>query len=67
MTRKITIGLLVGAAAVLIGWDVWAVINPATDDTISEILFATAMQHPVIPFALGVVFGHLFWPQKLKG
>lgn len=63
MTRKITISILVAVAVLLIGWDIYVAITPAPGDTISEITLAFAQRHPVIPFAIGVLCGHLLWPQ----
>lgn len=66
MTKKVTIGILIVAAAVLIAWDVYVAANPTPGDTISEITLGFAMRHPVLPFVVGVVCGHLFWPQRPK-
>lgn len=65
-SKKITIWLMLGAAATLIGWDVVVAANKEKGDTISEILIKTARKHPVISFAWGVLSGHLFWPQKVR-
>lgn len=62
-TRKVTISILVAAVLALIAWDVVVAMNPTPGDTISEITLAFAMRHPALPFAVGVVCGHLFWPQ----
>lgn len=32
--------------------------------TVSAILLATAQKHPVVPFLLGLLCGHLIWPQS---
>jgi len=64
-TRKATIGILVSIILALIAWDIWVVIEPTPGDTISEITMFYARRHPVIPFALGVVCGHLLWGQRL--
>ena len=66
MTRKITISILVAVTALLIGWDIWAYVEPTRGDTISEV-FLYFSQHPVLPFAFGVLAGHLCWPQYIKG
>lgn len=64
MTRRWTIGLLVGVTALLIGWDVYVALTPQRGDTISEVVLSWAKQRPVIPFGLGVLMGHLLWPQR---
>jgi hypothetical protein len=66
MSQKITIAILLACAALLIGWDIYVAANPTPGDTISEITLAFAQKHPVLPFALGVIMGHLFWPQRVK-
>lgn len=60
--KKVTISILIAAALLLIGWDVYVAANKDSGDTISEVLLWVS-KHPVLPFALGVVMGHLFWPQ----
>lgn len=64
MSRKITIGIILGVTAILIGWDIFVAVNPPQGDTISEIIQEFATKHPVIPFAFGVLMGHFFWPVK---
>ena len=61
--RLWTIGILVGVTLLLIVWDVYAATNKERDDTISEVVLGFARRHPVIPFLLGVLMGHLLWPQ----
>jgi hypothetical protein len=63
-TKLITSIIMVAVIAVLIIWDVYVAANPVPGDTISEITLNFARRHPVIPFALGFVCGHLFWPQS---
>lgn len=62
MQRKHTILILVAVAAALIGWDVWLYVTEPEGNTISEALLWSS-RHPVVPFAFGVLMGHLFWPQ----
>jgi hypothetical protein len=47
----------------LIGYDVWTAIKKGATTTISWTLWTYAQQYPIIPFALGVLMGHLFWVQ----
>ena len=61
--RLWTIGILVGVTLLLIVWDVYAATNKERGDTISEVVLGFARRHPVIPFLLGVLMGHLLWPQ----
>ena len=60
--KKVTITILLVTAAILIGWDIYVAANKDSGDTISEIMLWVSSR-PVIPFAFGVVMGHLFWPQ----
>lgn len=63
MTKRITKVVMIATAALIILWDIYVAVEPTPGDTISEVLLGWAMQHPIIPFAIGVVCGHLFWPQ----
>ena len=63
-TRQVTILLLVLGVAVWIGWDIVAAMNATAGDTISEVMLGWAKHSPIVPFTLGVVVGHLFWPQR---
>jgi hypothetical protein len=62
-TKKITILLLLAVIVILGGWDIYVAANAHSGDTISEIVLAASIERPIIPFVLGVVCGHLFWPQ----
>jgi zinc transporter ZupT len=69
--RRITISILGAVIAVLIAWDVYVAVvekdkPPGTGATISEVTLGFAQKHPVLPFALGVVAGHLLWSQVRK-
>jgi len=64
MTRRWwTIAILAGVSLLLIVWDIYAATNKERGDTISEVVLDFARRHPVIPFLLGVLMGHLLWPQ----
>jgi hypothetical protein len=72
--RWTTIGILVAIVLALVGWDVYVAVaergsgnDPSSGGTISEVVLGFAGEHPAIPFALGVVCGHLLWPQRPKG
>jgi hypothetical protein len=60
--KKVTISILIIVALLLIGWDIYVAVNKDEGDTISEVLLWVG-SHPVLPFAMGVLMGHLFWPQ----
>ena len=62
-SRTITISILAAVTLLLIAWDIYVATNKQKGDTISEVVLGFARRHPVIPFALGVLMGHLLWPQ----
>lgn len=70
MTTKtmtlIFIAIVVVAIAI---YDTVVAINRVGGDTISEIALVWASAHPIagvmLGVALGIVLGHLFWPQVL--
>lgn len=71
MTRKVTITILIAMTLALIGYDSWVQLaHPSQGATVSEIVFYFAQRHPVLPFLIGVVAGHLLWgsrPEKADG
>jgi len=64
--RQITIYILIAAIVLLIGWDIFAYIKGGGEATISSVILDTSKEFPPLPFAFGVLCGHLFWPQKDK-
>ena len=64
MAKKATKIIMATCAGILIGWDVYVAVNGVPGDTISELTLGWAQNHPIIPMAVGVVCGHLFWPQR---
>ena len=59
-----TVLILVATAILLLVWDIYvAYFNDEKNDTISSIVYRSALQHPLLPFGIGVIMGHLFWPQ----
>lgn len=52
--------ILISAVLVLVGWNVYAAITGRP--TISQRVDRYSGRWPIIPFAIGVVCGHLFWP-----
>lgn len=53
--------------AFLIIYDIWIIFKRGYSDTISWTLFAWSKRYPIIPFAIGVVIGHLFWNVEIDG
>lgn len=63
MTRVATQIILLVVAALLGIYDVWAISTSGYDASISVIIVDWSRQLPILPFAIGVLAGHLFWPQ----
>ncbi len=62
MNKKIfTIIILLGTAVLLIGWDIYVYFAGDKVDLITSVIWSTSRNHPVVPFMVGVVMGHLFW------
>ena len=56
-----TQAFLVAWILVAVAYDLFAGYWWGTDATISAVAYDLGRQHPVIPFAVGVVLGHVFW------
>lgn len=54
--------VILSCLAVLIVYDIWALSVHGYDWTISQDMYTFAKQFPIAPMGLGVVFGHLYWP-----
>jgi len=59
--KIITISCLFGVAALLIGWDLYVYFAGSNVDMITNVIWETSGKHPILPFSLGVLMGHLFW------
>lgn len=60
---------LFGALAVIVCYDVLAMVRGGVDATISRVTLAwvqTRAWGPVIPAAVGFLCGHLFWSQPCQ-
>jgi hypothetical protein len=66
VTRLSTSWVLILFVVGLIVWDVLAFRQGTPGTTVSEVVLAYARQHPWLPFSMGAVAGHLFWPQVAK-
>ncbi len=50
---------------VLIGfWDLYAGLYYGPTATVSAFLLSVARRHPILPYLIGILTGHLFWPQQ---
>ena len=55
------------AAIVLIaaGWDIYAITALGSDQaTVSRVTLEFAQRYPIVPLGVGILIGHLFWPQS---
>lgn len=55
-------GLVVVLVAIW-AFDVYSHFNATPNDSVSRTLFEWSTRWPVLPFAMGIVFGHILWPQ----
>jgi len=46
-------------------WDIVAVIRGRPADTVSATLLDWSMAYPILAFIVGLVCGHVFWPQPV--
>lgn len=63
--RKTTI-ILITVILVLIGWDVFVWMTPEENDMISHVALDFFRTHPIVAVIIGMLLGHLFWPQRIK-
>jgi len=55
--------IIIAVVAIIGAWDVFVVlIMGKPEATISAVLLQLTKENPIIAFMLGVVVGHLFWP-----
>jgi len=64
--RKLTAYIFLAFVFGLIAWDVFVAVNDVPGDTISEIVLSWTGRFCVVPFAAGVLMGHIFWTLKKK-
>jgi hypothetical protein len=62
--RATTTALLVVLPALVIAYDVIAAWRGGGAATISDVILSVSLQRPIIPFAVGVLCGHLFFSQR---
>ena len=59
LTAKLT---LLGLVIIVLFWDIAVLIMGRPEATLSAVLLQLSKGNPIIAFLLGVVVGHLFWP-----
>lgn len=56
--------VLLAAVFAIIIYDIVALIKKGYQGTISYQVYVAACRYPIVPFLLGILFGHLFWPNQ---
>ena len=55
--------LLLVLATLIVLFDLWVAWRGQGGATVSAVLSGWAKEVPLLPFAIGVLIGHLFWPR----
>jgi hypothetical protein len=61
-TRKLTVAFIVTCTFLIIAYDIYAALAGGIDGTVSAVIFDYSREYPIIPFAFGVLTGHLWFP-----
>ena len=64
--QKVTSIFIISVTVLVIAFDVYVYTRGGTDATVSWAIFSVSYRHPMIPFSVGVLCGHLFWQMKPK-
>lgn len=62
--NRLTLAFSLVIIAAIIGFDVWTLLARGYETTISWNLYMLAQKQPIVSFSIGVVSGHLFWPNR---
>jgi len=52
------------AIATVYLFDVAAVVRGVPQETVSRVMLVWSERFPILPLCVGIVIGHLFWPNK---
>jgi hypothetical protein len=68
LTIFFTLGVAFVTVAVVAAYDIWAYRSHGYHATISYLLLSASQKRPIVAaligLALGILLGHLFWPQQ---
>jgi len=64
--RRTSQRIVIASVVLLVLLDLLMLSMGGVDATFSRVIYDASKREPIIPFAAGVLCGHLFWPQKLK-
>lgn len=56
--------VVLGAFALLLGYEAYTLINKKPKDTISERVWKASAKRPLIPFVLGALAAHFVWQSQ---
>ncbi len=62
---ELTLTVISAAVVLLVAYDVWTLVRRGYGTTISWTVYVWSRSYPIIPFAFGVLAGHLFWVNVL--
>jgi hypothetical protein len=54
--------ILIGMVVIVLFWDATVLLMDRPEATLSAVLMQITKENPIVAFVLGVVIGHLFWP-----
>lgn len=57
-----SLAVFFGLFALLMAWDLYTLIRNGYASTVSATLLKFSQRFPVVPFAFGILLGHLIWP-----
>ena len=49
---------------IVVLWDVIVTYSGRPEASLSQVILEKSMKDPIIPFLIGVIIGHLFWPNR---
>lgn len=64
--RKSTKIIIIVLLILLVAYDILAACDPQACNTLSCVLLEWVRKYPTVNFCVGVLCGHLFWPQHIK-
>ncbi len=62
-TMQVTLWVVLGLVVAAVAYDVVALCLWGSGSTISWSLFVLCCDYPIVAFLIGVVIGHILWPQ----
>ena len=54
--------ILLGLVVVVFFWDAAVILMGRQEATLSAVLLQLTKENPIVAFVMGVIIGHLFWP-----